>query len=101
MRLRAALFSLLSSREAVAEENLARNVSAAQDALSREVMGNVSWIPGPSDPTDGLTKRKTDLVRPLPILMRGESQAEERRSPKKSMVSVPHQRHIYFILSLG
>ena len=65
------LFAHLKTKKLIAEKNLARHFQSNQETLEQGELGNVYWSPGTENPTNGLTKVRSDAVPPLRILESG------------------------------
>ena len=64
-------YSHTSGKKAAAEKFLVRHFLAIQQAVAREELGLVYWLPGLENPADGLTKTKSDAAPLLRLLESG------------------------------
>ena len=59
------LFTLLTTKTMIAEENLVRHFLSIQPALEEGELENAYWLPGTGNPADGPTEVRSYMV-PLP-----------------------------------
>ena len=54
----------MKSAKKIAEKYLVHHLWSTQQALEQGELGNVYWLPGAENPTDGLTRERSDVVPP-------------------------------------
>ena len=91
--------SPVSKRKVVAEKYPARYFLDIQDKLNRNISQNVFGIRGPSNPANGLTKRKPDLALPSEISTQGEFRSDEHRSPQQAFSGITPPKKFLFQMS--
>ena len=66
------LFNHLRTKKMITEKYLVRHFLGIQQSLGNNELGNIYWLPGAENPTDGMTKMKSEMPPMLNLLEFGE-----------------------------